>query len=447
MEWIISILSTLGIFIVALLILVFIHELGHFLAAKLFNMRVERFSLGFPPRLFGFKWGETDYCVSATPLGGYVKISGMIDESMDTDHLEKEPEPWEFRSKPVWQRMIVISAGVIFNMLLAVVIFAGMAMTYGEQTVQPDSVDGIYVSPESVAAKAGFETGDHIQAVNGEKVRDFSEFFSMSRLMSDNLSYTVRRGGESVTVQVPDSLIGEINKEGFISLEDALPSRISGVVSDSPAEKAGLEGGDQIFAINGDTVRYWMELVEHIQSGNKKLNLTVVRSSDTLQKTLTPDPETGKIGIYPVRPTDYFNVQLSDNNFLESINKGVVRTKETTVGIIQGFGKMIGGNISIRENLGGPVAIAALTKQVTDRSGLMGFWQITALLSITLAIMNILPIPVLDGGHLMFLIYEGIARREPSARVRMILQQIGFILLIGLLIFVTFNDIIRQFGG
>ncbi len=447
MEWIISILSTLAIFVAALLILVFIHELGHFLAAKLFNMRVERFSLGFPPRLFGIKWGETDYCVSATPLGGYVKISGMIDESMDTDHLEKEPEPWEFRSKPVWQRMIVISAGVIFNMLLAAVIFAGMAYTYEEVTVLPDSVKNIYVAPQSVAAKAGFQTGDQIVAVNGEEVEDFSEYFNMNRLMSGNLNYTVMRDGQQVTVEVPDSLIGAINQRGFISLENALPSSISNVVPDSPADKAGLQGGDKIIAINEDSVNYWMHMVNIIQSSKNELQLTVVRSRDTLQRSLTPDPQTGKIGVYPVDAKEYFNVKLTENGFFESINKGIVRTKETTMGIINGFGKMIGGSISVRENLGGPVAIAALTKQVTDQAGLAGFWQITALLSVTLAIMNILPIPVLDGGHLVFLIYEGIARREPSARVRMILQQIGFILLIGLLIFVTFNDIIRQFGG
>jgi regulator of sigma E protease len=190
-----------------------------------------------------------------------------------------------------------------------------------------------------------------------------------------------------------------------------------------------------------------MEMVELIQSSEKSLSLAVVREGDTLRKTMTPDPETGKIGIYPVNPSEFFNIKYEENSLAESIGQGWTRTKQTTVGIIQGFSKMIGGSISVRENLGGPVAIAALTKKVTERAGFMGFWQITALLSVTLAIMNILPIPVLDGGHLVFLIYEGIMRREPSAKVRMVLQQIGFILLIGLLIFVTFNDILRQFGG
>lgn len=447
MEWILSILSTIGIFVLALLILVFFHELGHFLAAKLFKMRVERFSLGFPPRIAGVKIGETDYCISATPLGGYVKISGMIDESMDTEYLEQEPQPWEFRSKPVWQRIIVISAGVIFNMILAVIIFAGIAFTYGEQIVPPQSVKGIYVQPHSVAAQVGFKSGDHLVAVNGQHVSDFSEFFTMNRLMSDNLVYTVERNGEKVKIPVNDKYLDKINKEGFISLQDALPNKISGVVSGSPADKAGLKDGDEIVSINGNTVHYWMQLVNQIEESDGELSLTVNRDGTQKELTLTPNPKTGKIGVYPVNPVDYFDIQYRTHGLFTSVGEGVVKTKDTLTGIIQGFSKMFSGSISVRENLGGPVAIASITKQVTDRAGILGFWQITALLSVTLAIMNILPIPVLDGGHLMFLIYEGITRKEPSARVRMILQQIGFILLIGLFIFVTFNDILRQFGN
>lgn len=447
MEWIIELLSTVGIFILALLILVFFHELGHFLAAKLFKMRVERFSLGFPPRLAGIKIGETDYCISATPLGGYVKISGMIDESMDTEYLEKEPQPWEFRSKPVWQRMIVISAGVIFNMILAAIIFASISFTYGEEIIPPQSVKGVYVAQHSVAHDIGFRSGDQLVAVNGQEVQDFSEFFAMPELMSENLTYTVRRDGQLVKVNVDSKYLNQINKEGFISITDALPSKISGVVKGSPAQEAGLQDGDKIVNINGEQVNYWTQMTNIIQSSKGSLDLQVMRNGQIKDITLTPDPETGKIGVYPVNPVQYFDVQYVQHGLFESARQGIARTYDTTAGIIQGFSRMISGSISVKENLGGPVAIANITKKVTDRAGVLGFWQITALLSVTLAIMNILPIPVLDGGHLVFLIYEGVTRREPSARVRMILQQIGFILLIGLFIFVTFNDILRQFGN
>lgn len=445
MEWIIDIGTTIGIFALALLILVFVHELGHFLAAKLFGMRVERFSLGFPPRIWGFQKGGTDYCIGATPLGGYVKISGMIDESMDTDHLDEEPKPWEYRSKPVWQRMIVITAGVIFNMILAVAIFAGIAFTTGEIKVTTDSVEGIYVAEGSVAHKIGFQTGDKIVGVNGERVAYFNELFSPARLTSSDVTYTVLRDGREATVAMPDSALDQINQDGFISLLNAFPSKVSRVLEGSPAHNAGMKDGDVITTINGDSVGYWLQLTQMIQSSKDTVRLTVDRDGEQFAYVI-PLSSDNTIGIFQPNPREEFEIQEFKYGFFESFDVGVERTEETFMGIVQGFGKMFSGSISVRENLGGPVAIASITKDATDRGGALGFWNITALLSITLAIMNILPIPVLDGGHLMFLIYEGITRREPSPKVRMAMQQIGFLLIIALFIFVTFNDIIRQFG-
>ncbi|MDX1637065.1 MAG: RIP metalloprotease RseP [Balneolaceae bacterium] len=446
MEWLIELLSTLGIFALALIIMVFFHELGHFLAAKLFGMRVERFSVGFPPRIWGIQKGETDYCIGATPLGGYVKISGMIDESMDTEHLDEEPKPWEYRSKPVWQRMIVITAGVIFNMILAVMIYAGIAFSYGESNILIDSLDGLYIPQESVAAAAGFQTGDRIIEVNGQQVRYFKDLVAPSQILDENLSYTVLRNGREVTIPVADSLLDRINREGFIDPTLALPSQVNQVQEGSPADTAGMQPGDRIVSVNGDSVSYWIQLVEHIQAAEGPLQLTVLREGNPVDISVTPN-EQNIIGISAPTGYDVFEVEHVRYGLFGSVAKGVDRTGETLNGIIQGFSKMFSGSISVRENLGGPVAIANVTKQATDTGGALGFWQITAFLSVTLAIMNILPIPVLDGGHLMFLIYEGITRREPSAKVRMALQQIGFILIIALFIFVTFNDIIRQFGG
>lgn len=444
MEWILSLLSTLGIFAAALLILVFFHELGHFLAAKLFGMRVERFSLGFPPRIFGIKKGETDYCIGATPLGGYVKISGMIDETMDDDYLDEEPKPWEFRSKPVWQRIVVITAGVIFNMILAVMIYGGLAYTTGETKIRLDSVESLYVAENSLAKQVGFQTGDKIVAVNGEDVPYFQDLFAPNEMMASSLSYTVLRDGRRATVTIADSLLDDIGKEGFIRFEHVLPSKISRIAEGSPADKAGIKAGDEITSVNGEEVHHWLHLVNEITSANDSLKLTVNRGGQTLEFTVQPN-ENNKLGIYSPG-LDVFNVDRFNYGLIESINVGIQKTNATVSGILGGFSKMFSGEISVRDNLGGPVAIANVTKQATEAGGFVGFWNITAFLSVTLAIMNILPIPVLDGGHLMFLIYEGITRREPSPKVRMALQQIGFLIIIALFIFVTFNDILRQFG-
>lgn len=447
MEWILSILSTLGIFAAALLILVFFHELGHFLAAKLFGMRVERFSLGFPPRIFGFKKGGTDYCIGATPLGGYVKITGMIDESMDTDHLDEEPKPWEFRSKPVWQRIIVITAGVIFNMILAVMIYAGLAFSNGETKINLDSVNSIYVAENSLVEQAGFQSGDKIIGVNGEEVPYFQDLFAPNKMMASSLSYTVMRGGEETTVMVADSLLNEIGQQGFITINDAMPSvPITQVQPGSPADEVGIQTGDIITAINGEEINYLGELINKISSSEDSLVVTVDRSGSVKEFQVLPNNQ-NKLGVgFQPSLEDYFAIERLSYSFWESFDVGVERTNETVTGIFGGFSKMFSGDISVRDNLGGPVAIANITKDATDAGGAIGFWNITAFLSVTLAIMNILPIPVLDGGHLMFLIYEGITRREPSPKVRMALQQIGFLLIIALFIFVTFNDILRQFG-
>ena len=447
MDWILNILTTIGIFVLALFILVLIHELGHFLAAKLFKMRVDRFSIGFPPRIFGKKIGETDYCVSATPLGGYVKIAGMIDESMDTEFLEQEPQPWEFRSKPVWQRIIVICAGVIFNMILAVVIYTGVTNYYGQTRIPLKNVGPMYVAPKSLAANVGFETGDKVVAINGHHVKYFEDLMNPARITSDHLSYTVDRDGKDVVLNMPANFLDRLNKEAFLDPIYSLPSKVSQVVDGSPAKKAGLKAGDKVVSVDGKPTGYWMQLVQMIKGSSKPLTLSVLQPSgaDTVIH-VTPGADK-TIGIIALSERKYFGVEHIQLGFIASIGAGASRTWNTTAGIVKGFIKLFSGSISIRKNLGGPVAIANITRQATELGGIRGFWEITAMLSITLAIMNILPIPVLDGGHLMFLIYEGITRREPSPKVRMTLQQIGFIFIIGLLIFVTFNDIMRTIGN
>ncbi len=450
MESFISLLTTIGIFAAAIFILVLVHELGHFLAAKLFKMRVERFSIGFPPRLFGFKRGDTDYCISATPLGGYVKISGMIDESMDDEFTKSEPQPWEYRSKPVWQRMIVITAGVIFNMILAVLIYASIYFVYGAPQIPSDNVGQLYIPESSLAHEIGFESGDALISINGRRPSHyrFGNMISIQEITRSEVNFLVDRGGEQVTITAPSDFLDLLNRNpNFLSVEFALPSLISAVVPGSPAAEAGMEPNDKIIAINGEPTGYWIQMAQKIRNSEGEIELQVLRGDEILSLAVTPDPQTKTIGIGAVNSDEYFGVEYIRFGLGSALSRGVVSTGETTAGIVQGLGRLFSGSISVRENLGGPVAIASVTREATDRGGWRGFWLFTAMLSITLAIMNILPIPVLDGGHLVFLIYEAVTRREPSVKVRMALQQIGMILIIGLMIFVTFNDIMRFVGG
>lgn len=447
MEWILSFSSTILIFIAAIFILVTVHELGHFIAAKVFGMRVNKFSIGFPPKIFGFKKGETEYVVGATPLGGYVQIAGMIDETMDTDFIDKEVEPDEFRSKPVWQRIIVITAGVIFNVLLAVLIYSIIAFSYGETVIPVDSINGIYVPEGSVASQIGLQTDDRLIGVNGKRVDYFQDILSPSEITGRDLTFMVERNGNLITIPTPPNFLDLVGKDGFINELSFLPSRFSQVLENSPAEEAGLQSGDRVLSVNGEPVSYWQQLVSKIQEADGSLEFQIERGDDVFTTSVTPDPETNMIGIAQTSIEDAFRVDRINYNLGESLLVGVQRSNETVVGIIQGLGKMFSGDISVRDNVGGPVAIANFTKEATDRGGWLGFWNITAFLSITLAIMNMLPIPALDGGHFMFLVYEGITRREPSPKVRMALQQLGFVFLVGLFILITFNDLLRTFGG
>jgi regulator of sigma E protease len=447
MEWILSFSNTILIFIAAIFILVTVHELGHFLAAKLFGMRVDKFSIGFPPKIFGFKKGDTEYVLGATPLGGYVQIAGMIDESMDTEFMDEEVKPDEFRSKPVWQRIIVILAGVIFNVILAVVIFTGIAWNYGENVVPIDSMPGVYVAEGSVAEQIGIETGDRLLGVNGKEVEYFHQLLSPSEITGRSLTFLVERDGERITIPTPPNFLDLVGRDGFITELSFLPSKFSQVLEGSAAAEAGLLGGDRVTAVNGEPVAYWEQLVGKIQSAEGPLQFTLERNGKIIETEVSPDPETRMIGIAQPSIADAFRVDQLQYNMGESLIVGVQRSNDTFFGIVQGLGKLFSGDISVRENLGGPVAIATFTREATDRGGMLGFWNITAFLSITLAIMNMLPIPALDGGHFMFLLYEGITRREPSPKVRMGLQQIGFIFLVGLIILITFNDLLRTFGG
>jgi regulator of sigma E protease len=455
MESIVEILSYVFWVILAITILVFVHELGHFVAARMFKMRVERFSVGFPPKLFGKKIGDTEYVVGATPLGGYVKISGMVDESMDAGYEASEPQPWEFRSKPVWQRIIVITAGVVFNIILAAAIFMGLKLSYGETYIPADNVEAIYVAEGSIAHEMGLRTGDRIVAVNGREPQRYNDFERPDNLLADRMTITAVRGEEELTYEAPSDIMTRFQREGGLGIS-AAPSVIGTVMVDSPAYEAGLMPGDRIVEINGQAVDFWAQMTARIQeAGADPVDVTWLRAEqgalqgERMRAELTPrhDESEGRFLIGVGFPTEamigeLLGVRHREFGVGEAFVGGIADTWINTKTIVTSLRRVFTGRDDFRENVGGPIMIAKVTKEAADR-GAAFFWSIVALLSITLAIMNILPIPALDGGHLMFLIYEGITRREPSLKVRMAMQQVGMILLLVFMTFVIFNDILR----
>jgi regulator of sigma E protease len=435
-----TILSTIFYFIITIGILVLVHELGHFLAAKFFKMRVDTFSLGFPPRAFGKKIGETDYCISWIPIGGYVKIAGMIDESFDTEFLNKEPQPWEYRSKPIWQRMIVISAGVIMNLLLAILIFWGIIFHQGK-TIHPVTEIG-YVAPNSPAAKSGLRTGDKILSINNHPVKQWDEIESTlyTESVANDLTIQVQRSGALNTLLIRRSELPDFTEERFGILPSGLMSVVTVVSHGKPAEQIGLQPGDTILAVNGIAVSFG-SLQESIRSNaGKEIFLSWARGNQHLQAHVTPTAE-GRIGIE--LELAYSGPVIHERySLLEALPIGIGELKTTSVLFLSNLFQIATGKASLSKSMGGPIKIAQLAKRSAD-NGVLEFFGFIALLSISLALLNILPFPALDGGHLFFLIFEAVFRREIPTKVKIALQQAGFILLLVFMAFVIYNDVVN----
>lgn len=434
-----DLLNTIFYFLVTIGVLVFIHEFGHFLAAKLFRMRVDRFSIGFPPRAFGKKIGETDYCVSWIPVGGYVKIAGMIDESFDTDFIKNEPQPWEFRSKPIWQRMIVISAGVVMNLVLAVAVFWGINFINGGYFRQTTEVG--YIVPNSPADKAGFKVGDRIRAINGKTVDHWDAIQSSMYVdfIGDDLIFDLERGGVASTLTVAHSAVPDISDGMFGLLPGSTEATIIDVLKNKPAEAAGLHAGDIILSLDGQRVINQYQVTGIIKANaGKKINIEIRRGAGTIQTAVTPAAD-GMIGISiesrytgPVVHVRY--------GLFESFPKGLNDVYGATRVFISSIGHIAAGKASISKSVGGPIKIAQMATR-TAEVGVMSFLGFVALLSISLAVMNILPFPALDGGHLMMLVYEAIFGKPIPHKVQQAVQQAGVVLLLTFMAFVIYNDI------
>lgn len=433
-------LPTVFYFLIVIGILVLVHELGHFLAAKLFGMRVDRFSIGFPPRAFGKKIGDTDYCVSWIPIGGYVKIAGMVDESFDTDFVNEEPKPWEFRSKPIWQRMIVICAGVTMNVFLAILIFWGIIFYQGK-SVKPVTEIG-YVAPESPGAKAGFQIGDVIVSVNGKPVAHWEDAENLiyTEALSGNLAVDIKRGGGTALVQIERPLTSEILESGLGLYPAGIVALVTSVESGKPAELAGIKPGDVLLTVNGQGVSFHslQEIIN--RNAGKEVTVKWKREEGIQEARVTPTVD-GKIGV-GFSPLYNGPVQNVHYSLLAALPEGVKDAWDMSWMNLRSIYQIFVGRISLSKSVAGPIMIAKMATRSAE-VGIMSFLGFMALLSMNLAILNLFPFPALDGGHAVFLVYEAVFRREIPSKVKIALQQVGFVLLLVFMAFVLYNDIIR----
>ncbi|MBF6608427.1 MAG: RIP metalloprotease RseP [Flavobacterium sp.] len=438
-------------FLLSLSLLIVLHELGHYIPAKIFKTRVEKFYLFFDVKysLIKKKIGETEYGIGWLPLGGYVKIAGMIDESMDKEQMALPAQPWEFRSKPAWQRLIIMLGGVTVNFILAFIIYIGMAYAYGDLYVANSEVkDGIWVS-NPVVENAGIRTGDKIISVDGvavEKFHDLNEKILMGQQVE------IERDGTRQTVTLPVNFIGQqISGERMSVVELRIPMVVSAVQADSP-NKDAVEPKDIFVSINGKPIKYadqFMASLEEVKG--QTVPATVLRGKEEVEVNLQVS-DSAKLGIvHPMRlaadnleKLGLYNVSREKYDFFESFPVGIEKGKNQLAGYWKQLKAIFNPNTGAYKGVGGFKAIYDI---FPDTWSWEIFWSITALLSIMLGVMNLLPIPALDGGHVMFLLYEMISGRKPSDKFMEYAQMAGFILLITLLLFANGNDIYKAVVG
>ncbi len=434
-----DILVRVGQLLLSLSILVIFHEMGHFAFAKLFKTRVEKFYLFFNPwfSLFKTKWGETEYGVGWLPLGGYVKISGMIDESMDKEQMKLPPQPWEFRSKPGWQRLLIMVGGVTVNFILAFFIYVMILTVWGKQYLPTDNLKyGIMV--DSLGQDLGLRNGDKIVSVCNRKIEDFSRVIP-ELILNDPKSIQVKRGDQIVNIPVNSAQEDRIvkNSKQFIFLRT--PFFVGSFEKGSSAEKAGLLIDDKIIGINDSSLNYFDEFAALIKSyKGQSVKIKVLRGTEEKVFDIKVSDK-GIIGVYnSIDIEKEFGLKTIKYSFFEAIPAGGVIGYQAISDQIKQL-KLIPRHA---DQLGGFITIGKIFPKTWDWER---FWGLTAMLSVMLAVLNLLPIPALDGGHVLFLLVEMISGRKPSEKFLEYAQIVGLVLLFALLIYVNGNDIFRLF--
>lgn len=425
--------------LLSLSILVLLHEGGHFFFSKIFKIRVEKFYLFFDPwfSLFKFKKGDTEYGVGWLPLGGYVKIAGMIDESMDKEQMKEPVQPWEFRAKPSWQRLLVMIGGVLVNFLLALFIYIGVLYTWGEEYVANKDVT-YGIQADSLAQRIGFQNGDKILSLDGKPLENIATLQG-DIILNEVKNVAVERQGKTVNVPIDSKFVPEILKaKGMFGIRAEYI--VDDMKKDMPAMAAGLKTGDKLIKADSLNFKFVDEFKAYFNAHkNKAVALGLIRGKDTLTVNVTPNVD-GLIGTSI--NFEQFKISKIEYGFWESIPAGITHGFDKAVNYVKQLKLIFTPETKAYESLGGFIAIGKFFPSTWDW---YLFWNMTAFLSIILAIMNILPIPALDGGHVMFLLYEMITRRKPSEKFMEYAQIVGMVILFALLIFANGNDIVKLF--
>mgnify|MGYP000011510152 FL=1 len=438
-------------FILSLSLLIVLHEMGHFIPAKLFKTKVEKFYLFFDYKfsLFKKKIGETVYGIGWIPLGGYVKISGMIDESMDTEQMKQPAQPWEFRSKPAWQRLIIMLGGVFVNFVLGIFIYIMLMWAYGEKYLPNENVvDGVWVENE-LAENLGLQTGDKVLTVDGEKIKKFRGL-SLEFINGEN--YQIERNGQVIDKEIPEDFISQLmdrGKDAGPFLYPRYPFVVAGISDDSPNTKADLKTKDIIIAINGTSIKYFDEAQTELEKyKNKNITVTVKRGTTSKEIPLKVSEDAklgvglGQLSFKDLEKLGYYQLADVEYSFSEAIPAGFKKSWKTLTDYVKQLKKIFNPSTGAYKGLGGFISIGSIFPAEWSAQS---FWEITAFLSIMLGFMNLLPIPALDGGHVVFTLWEMITGKKPGDKFLEYAQVVGFVLLIILLLFANGNDIFRLF--
>ena len=426
--------------ILALSIIVGIHEFGHLLAAKFFGMRVEKYFIGFPPKIFSFNYKGTEYGLGSIPLGGFVKITGIIDESMDTTHLKKESEEWEFRSKPAWQRLIVMLGGIIFNVITGLIIFTCITYYNGEIYLSKDEINKNGILALELGKEAGFKTGDKILKINGNDWERDAELFNPNLFFDDNTTFRVDRGSQEIDIRIPDNFINKMNSREALSsfLKARTPFLVDSVYNN--ALKAGILKGDRIIKVEENYIVDLYELKSILEKNKSSIIQVTIKRENKIIEKVVEISKNATIGILALNEPLIFSEKKY--NLSESFALGTKKAFGVVFLNIRAFGKMFSGDIDPSKNLSGPIGIAQIFGSEWDWGN---FWRIVGLLSMVLAFMNLLPIPALDGGHATFILYEIVSGKKPTEKFLEYSTRFGVIILLGLMSYVILNDIYKLF--